>query len=407
MSHTKLNRRTVIFMLLCSAVYFTSYLTRYNFSAVIEAVSAETGTLRESLGLVSTAAFFTYGIGQLISGFIGDRVHPRLLLTVGMTVTALCNILMPLMPSSNAMVALWGVNGFAQALFWPPLVRIMVDNLSEENYNRACIWVSTGAQAATILVYLLAALCSALWSWKTLFYICAGAAVLMTVIWLILAPKKQTAKSEKLPEAEPASAPQKNRIGVFAVLIMVPIALAIVLQGLLRDGVSQWLPSLIADSSGLSASSAILSGVVLPIFTIICYNLSSMLEDKIKNELITSFVFFACAAVCSGILILLLGTSPIISVILLGIITGCMHGVNLMLISRVPKYFAKYGKISTVSGVVNAFTYVGSALSAYFVAVISGAKGWTFTIAVWLVIAALGAAICILTVKPWNKFRRG
>ncbi len=393
-------------MLLCSAVYFTSYLTRYNFAAVIEAVSAETGTLRESLGLVSTAAFFTYGIGQLISGFIGDRVHPRLLLTIGMTVTALCNIMMPLMPSSNAMVVLWGVNGFAQALFWPPLVRIMVDNLSEENYNRACIWVSTGAQAATILVYLLAALCSAVWSWRALFYICASAAAIMVVIWLFLAPKKQTAKAQASPEAEPASAPQKSRIGMFAVLIMVPIALAIVLQGLLRDGVSQWLPSLIADSSGLPPSSAILSGVVLPIFTIICYNLSSMLEDKIKNELVTSFVFFACAALCSGILIVLLGTSPIISVILLGIITGCMHGVNLMLISRVPKYFAKYGKISTVSGIVNAFTYVGSALSAYFVAVISGAKGWSFTIAVWLILAAAGAVICILTVKPWNKFRK-
>ncbi len=406
MSHTKLGRRTVIFMLLCTAVYFTSYLTRYNFAAVIEAVCAETGTLRESLGLVSTAAFFTYGIGQLISGFIGDRVHPRLLLTVGMTVTAVCNIMMPFMPNSGAMVVLWGVNGFAQALFWPPLVRIMVYNLSEENYNRACIWVSTGAQTATILVYLLAALCSAVWSWRALFYICAAVAVVMTVLWLFLAPKKNVDSKVGSPESASDAAPVKNRIGVFAILVMVPIAFAIVLQGLLRDGVSQWLPSLIADSSGLSPSSAILSGVVLPIFTIICYNLSSMLEDKIKNELVTSFVFFACAALCSGILIALLGTSPIVSVILLGIITGCMHGVNLMLISRVPKYFAKYGKISTVSGVVNAFTYVGSALSAYFVAVISGAKGWSFTIAVWLIIAALGAVICILTVKPWNKFRK-
>lgn len=406
MSHTKLSRRTVIFMLLCTAVYFTSYLTRYNFSAVIEAISDETGTLRESLGLVSTAAFFTYGIGQLISGFIGDRVHPRLLLTVGMAVTALCNILMPLMQSSNAMVMLWGINGFAQALFWPPLVRIMVDNLSEENYNRACIWVSTGAQAATILVYLLAALCSAVWSWRALFYICAGAAVVMVAIWLILAPKKQAVIKEDARKVESTATHKKNSIGIFAILIMVPIALAIVLQGLLRDGVSQWLPSLIADSSGLSPSSAILSGVVLPIFTIVCYNLSSMLESKIRNELVTSFVFFAGAAACSGLLMALLGTSPIISVILLGIITGCMHGVNLMLISRVPKYFAKYGKISTVSGIVNAFTYVGSALSAYFVAVISGARGWTFTIAVWLILAAAGALICILTVKPWNKFRK-
>ena len=42
-----------------------------------------------------------------------------------------------------------------------------------------------------------------------------------------------------------------------------------------------------------------------------------------------------------------------------------MHGVNLMLISRVPAYFDRYGKISTDSGLLNTFTYIGSGISGF------------------------------------------
>lgn len=403
---TRLDRASLVLMLLCSAAYFTSYITRYNYGAVLEAISHDTGIAREGAGLVSTAAFFTYGVGQLISGFIGDRVHPRRLLTIGMCVTAICNLLMPFMSAHVPMIVIWAINGFAQALFWPPMVRIMVDNLSEANYNRACIWVSAAASTATIVIYLLASLCTALWGWGSLFYISAATAIIMTVVWVILAPRGDAPKPMQAENTDSAPDAKKHSISAGIVALMVPILFAIALQGILRDGVTQWLPSLVKDTFGFTNAAAILSGVALPVLTIICYNVSDAIEKLIKNELITSAVFFTTAALSAGLLTAFLGANPFISVLLLGIMTGCMHGVNLMLISRVPKYFGKFGKISTVSGIVNAFTYVGSATSAYLVAVISEARGWSFTVAVWLIIAAAGAIVCALTVRPWNKFRK-
>ena len=77
-------RAAKLFILLCTAVYFTSYLTRQNFGAIITELVAATDITREQAGAVSTAQFFTYGVGQLISGFIGDRIPPRRLIVIGM-----------------------------------------------------------------------------------------------------------------------------------------------------------------------------------------------------------------------------------------------------------------------------------------------------------------------------------
>jgi OPA family glycerol-3-phosphate transporter-like MFS transporter len=81
-----------------------------------------------------------------------------------------------------------------------------------------------------------------------------------------------------------------------------------------------------------------------------------------------------------------------------------MHGVNLMLVCMVPAFFKKRGKVSTVSGVINACTYVGSAASTYGIARLSGTIGWHSTVLVWVGIASLGTLICALTARPWKRF---
>ena len=80
-----------------------------------------------------------------------------------------------------------------------------------------------------------------------------------------------------------------------------------------------------------------------------------------------------------------------------------MHGVNLMLICMLPPYFEKYGNISTISGVLNACTYVGSAASTYGIAVLSERVGWTQTIFLWFAVAVVGSTICLLCMKSWKK----
>ena len=69
----------------------------------------------------------------------------------------------------------------------------------------------------------------------------------------------------------------------------------------------------------------------------------------------------------------------------------------------IPPFFKKQGNVSTVSGLLNACTYIGSALSTYGIAVLSEKMGWGFTLAAWCAIAALGTAVCLLCIRPWRQ----
>ena len=55
---------------LCSVAYFVSYLTRVNFAAVIAAIISAGDVTKTVAGAVTTVGFITYGVGQLISGWL-------------------------------------------------------------------------------------------------------------------------------------------------------------------------------------------------------------------------------------------------------------------------------------------------------------------------------------------------
>ncbi len=69
----------------------------------------------------------------------------------------------------------------------------------------------------------------------------------------------------------------------------------------------------------------------------------------------------------------------------------------------IPAYFKKYGNVSTASGVINSCTYIESAISTYGIALISERLGWSFTIITWIIIGALGCALCLISFKGWQK----
>ena len=63
----------------------------------------------------------------------------------------------------------------------------------------------------------------------------------------------------------------------------------------------------------------------------------------------------------------------------------------------------KFGKVSTISGILNSCTYVGSAASTYGIALISEKAGWNFTLLIWFIIALTGTVICFVAARPWTK----
>lgn len=93
----------VLMYIFSSAVYFMSYTTRINYNTVLVEISTAESISRSLLALPLTASFITYGFGQIVSGWLGDKFDPFRLISLGLILSALMNILLPLFPKPYVM----------------------------------------------------------------------------------------------------------------------------------------------------------------------------------------------------------------------------------------------------------------------------------------------------------------
>lgn len=388
---------------LFAVTYMVSYITRTNFGAIISEVISDTGISKSLISLALTGSFITYGLGQIVSGFFGDRFSPKNLVTFGLILTVLMNISLPFADHAIAMIILWCINGFAQSMMWPPIVKMMTALMSDEEYKTSVSKVSWGSSFGTILVYLVSPIIIAFSGWRLVFFGSAACGVIMIVLWNLFAPQVSVNQAKGAAPENRQEKTAGNLTGIFAP-VMLFVMLAIVMQGVLRDGVTTWMPSYLSDTFSLSNSVSILSGVILPIFGIICYEAAGRLYvKKLRDPLSCGALFFLIGTLAALGLYLFASEFAVLSIFFFAVLIGCMHGVNLMLVCMIPAYFKRYGNVSTASGVINACTYVGSAISAYGVALISESFGWSVTLLVWLGIAALGCVICFLSISAFRK----
>ena len=391
---------------MCLLVYFASYIMRINFTVLLVKVCSDLQVEKTALAAVVTGLTVTYGVGQVISGFIGDRLRPQHLLSFGLALAAACNVALFFCRSIPLMTGVWCVNGFAHALLWPPMVRLMSMYLTDAEYSYAAVRASWGSSFATILLYLACPLLLQVVHWRVILLLCAAVGLGILALWLAVSPRlliQPLYPALKNNTGGQKSTPLPRYVFVPVGLIM----LGIVLQGILRDGVTNWMPSYLLETFRLPEENAIVVTVILALFSTVSFAVFDLLHRRVfQNEVFCSAVIFAAAAVCAGALYAAntLGTTVGISALLMALVVACMHGVNLMLITVVPKRFAKSGRVSTYSGLLNACTYIGAALSTYGFALLADRFGWSFTILTWVAVAAAGAAVCLLAARSWRRF---
>ncbi len=407
----KTKKYGLILVILCSAVYMISYITRINYSSVlVEIISAE-GYTKSAASVALTAMFITYGFGQIISGFMGDRFKPEKLIFGGLLLSGLMNILIPLAQSTLQMTAIWAVNGFAQALMWPPIVKILTKYLSVEKYKSQVIFIGWGGQLGTVLVYLISPVTISVFNWRAVFYTAAACAILMAVVWIAVIYKIEAniepnqiyseIKKESLKKAKSVKMPS------YAVLYLCVVILAVAAQGLLRDGIMTWMPTYIKEQFNATSSIAILTGVGLPVFGIFVSYFATYFNRRfVKNENLASAVFFGVCFICNLLLCFTYDKNPAISVSMLTLINATTHGINLMFTCMIIPYFNKYGKVSFITGLVNSATYIGSALSTYVIPKIAEAFGWGGTMFAWCIAGAVGIAFSVGTAGMLKKIKK-
>ncbi|MEG2583330.1 MAG: MFS transporter [Oscillospiraceae bacterium] len=372
-------------------------------------------------GLIGTMFFMAYGVGQFINGFLGDKKSPFILIFIGLSVSALANITMAFTQNYILMLIIWGINGYVQSMIWSPILFILSNILHKDQTYNACINISTTVPAGTFCAYLFSLVAINFWGWKSVFIMGFLFLFLVSVLWVVGAKvvKKQLKKESALESVSLDSIKKEPNMleknidkskslwkllligGIF--IIAIPVAI----QGMLKDGVMTWVPTMMSEIFHVTPSFSLFLTMFIPVINLTgAYSASFLFRKYIHDEIKTAILFFGISLLGVIGLMFIKSTNIYFNDCLLSIVTSSMFAINALLITLVPVKFAKYGKASTVSGILNSIAYIGCAISNFGFGFFAENYGWVFTILTWVVLAVLAIVFCVVSLPKWKKFSK-
>lgn len=406
-----MNKATVYRYLfpLCWMAYFTAYLGRLNYSAAIAEIVVAENFSNSACGLVSTGFFVCYGVGQLFSGVLGDHVSTKWMIFSGLMVSAFCNLSMGFLTTPSAMLVIWCLNGAAQSMTWAPILRAFAEYLPVESRQKACVNISTTYPIGTLATYVFCAIVILLSGWRMVFFLTAGVMLAVSAVWFVcfsrLEKNRDMLRADMPAPIDGSTLPSAMPFGRSVCLLLGCIGAALAMQGALRDGIMTWIPTYLSSTFSVDSTFSIFATTLLPIVNLGGVYAANFIRRRFRlDELATSLVLFVIGGTAAGFITVFGGGSLLFSVVSFAVITSCMNGTNVMLVHIVPTYFVKYGRVSAVSGVVNATVYIGSSIATFGIGAIADAFGWSALMGVLCLVASAGAFICLATAPRWRRF---
>lgn len=428
MEQRKLTDRKKIRLLftLCFLTYFSTYLGRLNYSASLAEMIRTEGFSRGMAGLIGTGFFCTYGIGQLVSGFLGDRLNAKWMVFGGLLVSGTMNCIIGFLHTTPAMTAVWCLNGMAQAFIWSPLLHIMCELLDSQTRVKFCLSINYSVPLGTVTSYGLSAVMIGRLGWRAAFWLPGMLVTAMAVFWLagmrrfytalqragcgeIL--KEQTDCGEGLkvqPDRREGEKEQPRNISMDKIFLssgLLFLTVALCIQGALKDGVTAWIPAYLQETHNIGSTASLLGTMVIPICNLLGVSLASFVDRRLAgNEVLSASVFFGTCGTALAVLLCWGERSVALALGMLALATTSMMAVNTLLIAVLPSRFGRLGKASEVSGILNSCVYAGCALSTYGIGALSEARGWNVTILLWSAGAFAALGICLGISGRWKAY---
>lgn len=387
--------------------YIFTYPARYGFGTAISAISETEGFSTTQLGLVTSLLFASYGIGQFLSGILGDKLKPSLLVSIGFFGSATANLIMGFARTIPVMSAAWLFNGLSCSLIWAPLVRQLTDVMPSERINKAMLSMQYCTTIGMVFTFLLVSLITAVAHWRIIFFIIAACVYGAAVLWTITAKGNISEEAPQINEGIHRIEDKKdvNKLKLFIKSGFVLILLLALYLGFLKDGIQTWVPKAINDTFGTSPALSIFLSTALPIINVSIVFFVRFLQRKLKDDdLLHTCILFGIAGIILASIAVILKTNIILTVGLFSLASACIFGVSTALTYLLPVKFAKYGCSSAAAGFTNAFTYLGSSLSGVGIGLLCESVSWGYVCLILSGLCILGSTIAILIRPVWRKF---
>lgn len=414
--YKKFNLHSWLYLILFSLLYCAHYCTRLNIG---NAQVAMTEFSTEEIGILTSVLFWTYGIGHLINGRLGEIVGIRKFIMLSVILSVIANVCMGFANSIWVMAIIWGLNGYFQSMAWSPGVSSLAawwpSNRRGFATGFANAFSGFGQVAATLMVALSFLVFPSL-GWRSAFFLPAALPIIFLIIYAIFAkasPKDVGLKDyEEVDQKTAEHEEEMTRIvkekgvlypffhlfknPVFWVWIFVVFA-----SGIARYGLVTWIPEYLSEEAGLGDIAGLLTSIVLPIGMGIGTLIVPALTDKIcpNNRLLASVFSGFVAAVCV-LGFMLLDPSNSFQFILMMV---CLFFAGFFIYAingAVWAYAADVGGrvfASTATGILDFAAYMGAAIQSILYGFILSSGGWNILFISVAVFCFLIALISLIT----------
>ena len=378
-------------LMMCWVSYMLAYALRVNIAVVIPSLAAERGYSYTSIGLVTSLFFLTYTLGQLVNGYLGDKVSSKLMIISGLMLSAIFNIGFAVYPSLLAAAICWGLNGYAQSMLWAPIMKTMTVWFHGSQLARVAHILSYSMIVGYALSWGSASLLTDWLDWR-LSFLLPAAVVLVLSAFLVLLFKSTPAVRLETVLSDTVNA--KMDIRSFFRLIRFPGLLLIALsQGWIREGISIWFPTILNDTLHLTSSSPWVVYLLLPMLNLagILFVRRSTLHYCGSSTKTLLWIFSLLSGVAITMM-LLVPRWPWTILAGMAILLPLSYGLTPLLTSVIPFQYAHHQRVALTVGVMDFSIYLGAALSGLISGYIADHYDWSAATYLWMGAAVLGLA---------------
>jgi len=391
---------------LCWIAFACSYLLRTNFSIAIPGMMKSFGWSNASTGLIGSVLFWSYAVGQLVNGFIGDKLNSKAMVFIGIAVAALMNIFVGFSSNYIAVMIFWGVNGFFLSALWGPIVKTTALWFPEKKRTHVAVVLALTMTGGYVASWGIGGQLSSIFSWRANFIVPAVFSAVFAVIWLFAIRTDPHQVGLEIYDEANNSVEKKNIVPVehkttrevFVESRIWYIAIACMAMGFVREGILLWAPTFLMQAHGMSAAESSAFSLSIPVISTVGILLSGWFDRMMSGRNRLAATIFFVFASASNICVLLFshsGTAIVIAA--LGLTVAFMYGADTILLTIVPYTFSKYNKASTVAGTLDFCAYIGAAFAGVAIGAVIDFAGWNSVILIWVLVSAAGMVSMMLS----------
>ena len=408
--YTKFKKHAWLMLLSFGFTYMFFYNGRQNINLVLNLMNEEFQSDLGTLGVVSSALFWCYAFGQLVSGRLGSYFGYKKLMFSGIVASAILNVLISFQSNLVVIAILWGMNGFCQAMVWSNGIGVLNKWWPKEERGFASGLATAFSGVAQAVTYLTVNWCLILnhdWTWRAGFRFPIVPMVLILIPFVLFfkeSPEQVGLKpfEEANKELDNSDAAMEEKLAkhgflypyklLFSEPKVIVFCLISAIAGVGRYGLLTWVPTYFTEELGLTLKNDMFTYIVLPLGQACAMFVFPFITDKVFKGKREPMLALAAVAAFIGLICFPMFKTQLPATIMLFVV-----GVFSMVTGVIWAIAGDMGGralSSTVVGVLDWAVYMGAAVQADVFGFVKEAFGWS---AIFVTIGCLYIILLVLT----------